>query len=31
MSSVENVETKFHIFNDDWPDNYDTESVIIVE
>lgn len=32
MSSVENVETKFHIFNDDdWSDNYDTESVIIVE
>ena len=32
MDAVENVETKFHIFNsDDWMDEYDTESIIIIE
>lgn len=32
MDAVENVETKFHIFNsDDWMDEYDTESIVIIE
>lgn len=30
MSTVENIETKFHIFNDDGQDRYDTESIKIV-
>lgn len=30
MSKVENIETKFHVFNkDDWSDRYDTENVIV--
>lgn len=32
MSSVENIETRFHIFNDDdWTDRYDTESIVILD
>lgn len=32
MDTVENVETKFHIFNDDgWVESYDTESIVIIE
>ncbi len=31
MSKVENIETKFHIFNDnDWSDSYDTKNIIIM-
>lgn len=29
MSTVENIETKFHIYTDDWEIRYDTENVVI--